>query len=120
MAGKNHLRGPLAALGGGLGVVVLSAAVWAVGIVAPASADDSACAAATNAFTDGPDTIVGTIYADVLRGGDIAALEMPEVELDRRIEAPLQRHLVDRYCPLAPIHGRREMPGRVQVRAVVG
>ena len=56
---------------------------------------------------------------DVLGGRDVAVGKMPEVELDRRIEAPFQRHLVDRGGALAAVHGRGEMIRRVEMGAAV-
>jgi hypothetical protein len=45
---------------------------------------------------------------------------MAEVELDPRLEAPFERHLVDGDRALAAIHGRGEMPGCVEVGGIVG
>ena len=53
-------------------------------------------------------------------GGDVAVREVAEVELHARLEAPLQRHLVDGDGALAAVHGGGEVPGRIEVRAVVG
>lgn len=50
----------------------------------------------------------------------VAVREMPEVELHRRLQAPLQRHLVDGYRPFAAVHRRCVVVGRVQMGAVVG
>src|SRR5665213_1160376 len=57
---------------------------------------------------------------DVVGGDDIAIREMPEVQLDCRLEAPLQRHLVDGDGALAAIHGRRIVIRRIEMRAAVG
>src|SRR5213078_4452805 len=57
---------------------------------------------------------------NVLGGGNVAVGEMPEVELDRRVEAPFQRHLVDRRRALATVHGRSEMIRRVEMGAAMG
>src|SRR5712692_2440857 len=43
-----------------------------------------------------------------------------EVELDARLEAPVERHLVDGDGALALVHRRMEMIGRVEMGAVVG
>ena len=45
---------------------------------------------------------------------------MPEVELHARLKAPFQRHLVDGPGALAAVHGGMEVPGRIEMRAVVG
>ncbi len=52
-------------------------------------------------------------------GRDIAVGEVPKVELDSALEAPVERHLVDRDRSLAAVHGRGEMPGRVEMGGVV-
>jgi hypothetical protein len=59
------------------------------------------------------------LLLDVSRGGDIAVGEMAEVELHPRTQAPLNRHLVDGDGALAAIHGRSEMPGRVEMGAAM-
>src|SRR6476646_8622268 len=56
---------------------------------------------------------------DVLCRGDIAIREMAEVELDAGLQAPFERHFIDGPGSLAPVHGRMEVPGRVQMGAVV-
>ena len=59
--------------------------------------------------------------ASTSRGGrDIAVGEVAEVELDAGLQAPFERHLVDGDRALAAVHGRGEVPGRVEMRAVVG
>ena len=45
---------------------------------------------------------------------------MPEVEFDAGLQAPFQRHLVDGPGTLAAVHGRMEVPGRIEMRAVMG
>src|SRR3954451_17412338 len=45
---------------------------------------------------------------------------LTEVELHAGLEAPVERHLVDRDRALAAVHRGSEVPGRVEVRAVVG
>ena len=50
---------------------------------------------------------------------DVAVLLGAEVELDAGLEAPFQRHLVDGDGPLALVHRRMEVIGRVEMRAVV-
>ena len=62
---------------------------------------------------------------DIFRPRHIAVVEMAEIELHARLEAPFQRHFVDPPGGLAAflqrmVHRREEMPGRVQVRAVMG
>src|SRR5262245_13719877 len=49
----------------------------------------------------------------------VAVREMTEVQLDAWLETPLQRNLVDGDGPPALVHGGGEMPGGVQMRAVV-
>jgi hypothetical protein len=57
---------------------------------------------------------------DILGGGDITVGQVPEVELDARLQAPFQRHLVDGPCPLAAVHGRMIVVGRIEMGAVMG
>ena len=65
-----------------------------------------------------PDTL--QFGLDILGSRDIAVRKMPEVELHARLKTPFQRHLVDGPGALAAIHGGMEVPGRVQMRPVVG
>src|SRR5579883_2650300 len=60
------------------------------------------------------------LVLNVFRGCDIAVGEMAEVELDGRLQAPFERHLVDGPGALAAIHGGMEVPGRVEMGAVMG
>jgi hypothetical protein len=57
---------------------------------------------------------------DLGRGDDVAVGLVAEVELDAGLEAPFERHLVDGDGALALVHGRMEVIGRVEMRAVVG
>ena len=61
---------------------------------------------------------------DVGRGDHVAVGEVAEVELHAGLEAPFERHLVDRDRGLLLaqrlVHRRMEVVRRVQVRAVVG
>src|SRR4029450_1507558 len=57
---------------------------------------------------------------DVLCRCDIAIREVPEVEFHRGLEAPFERHLIDSDGPLPTIHGRGEMPRRIEMRRAVG
>jgi hypothetical protein len=43
-----------------------------------------------------------------------------EIELHAGPVAPVQRNLVDGGSGLAAIHGRRVVPGRIEMRAIVG
>src|SRR5262245_25240826 len=65
-----------------------------------------------------PDTLELRLH--IARRGDIAVGEMSEVELDGRLQAPLDRHLVDGDGAFTAIHGGGEMPRRIEMRAVVG
>jgi len=56
----------------------------------------------------------------IARGNHIAIGEMAKVELDAGLQAPLERHLVDRDRPAAPVHGGREMPGRIELSGIMG
>src|SRR5262249_674098 len=57
---------------------------------------------------------------DLGDGDDMPIGPVAEVELDAGLEAPFQRHLVDGDGALALVHGRMEVIGRVEMRAVVG
>jgi len=80
---------------------------------APGVDDDDSSGA-----SDMPDAL--QFIGNVGGGRHIAVWQVAEVELDAGLEAPLQRHLVDGPGPLAAIHGRMEMIGRIQMGAVVG
>ena len=57
---------------------------------------------------------------DVGGGRDIAVGEMPEIELHPRLETPFERDFVDRPGALALVHRGMIVPGRIEMRAVVG
>src|SRR5262245_20984209 len=57
---------------------------------------------------------------DIGGGGNITVAEVAEVEFHARLEAPFQRHLIDGDGAFAVVHGGGEVPGRVEVRAIVG
>ena len=61
----------------------------------------------------------GKLGLDILCRHHVTIGEMAEIELDAGLEAPLQRDLVDRDRPLAPIHGRGEVIGRVEMGTVM-
>ena len=56
---------------------------------------------------------------DIRRSGDISIREMPEVELDAILIAPVERNLVDAQRRFAAILRRGEMVGRIKMRAIV-
>jgi hypothetical protein len=60
---------------------------------------------------------------DVGRRDHVAVVEVAEVQLHGRLEAPFQRHLVDRdralLLPQLAVHRGVEVVGRIEVRAVV-
>src|SRR5262249_48665379 len=56
---------------------------------------------------------------DVAGGGHIAVRESSGIELDARLEAPFERHLVDGDRALAAVHGGVKMVGRVEMGAIV-
>jgi hypothetical protein len=57
---------------------------------------------------------------DIGGRGDIAVSEMAKVELDPGLETPVERNFVDRPGALALVHRWMIVPGRVEMRAVVG
>jgi len=59
------------------------------------------------------------LFVDVGGGCDIAVGKMAEVEFHPRLEAPLERHFVDRPGALPFVHRRMVVPGRVEMSAVV-
>ena len=61
----------------------------------------------------------GEFGLDVVGRHHIAVVEVTEVEFHRRLQAPLQRNLIDGDGPFAAVHRGGEVVGRVQMRAVV-
>src|ERR1700722_19560906 len=59
------------------------------------------------------------LFVDIGGGCDIPVGKMPEVELYAGLEAPLERHFVDRSGALPFVHRRMVVPGRVEMSAVV-
>src|SRR5208282_2451944 len=57
---------------------------------------------------------------DVGGGRDIAVGKVTEIEFYPALEAPFERNLVDRPGALPLVHRRMAVPGRVEMRAVVG
>src|SRR5262245_29058371 len=55
------------------------------------------------------------LLLDLPRGDDVAVGLVAEVELDAGLEAPFERHLVDRDGALALVHRRMEVIRRVEV-----
>src|SRR6266436_5018771 len=53
-------------------------------------------------------------------GGHIAVRQMAEIQLDARLQAPIERYLVYGYGAASAIHGRCEMIRGIQMSAVVG
>src|SRR5262245_10051150 len=53
---------------------------------------------------------------DVVCGRDIAVRKVPEVEFHSGLQAPFKRHLIDCDRAFSAIHGRGEMPGRIEMR----
>jgi len=45
---------------------------------------------------------------DIAGSDHVAVLEMPEVEFHCRLEAPLQRHLIDGDCALTMVSSSRQ------------
>ncbi|MNH18480.1 hypothetical protein D3C79_781830 [compost metagenome] len=50
----------------------------------------------------------------------VAVRQVAKIQLHTRLQAPLQRQLIDAERPLAAIGGGRIMPGRIHVRTAVG
>src|SRR5262245_41843610 len=56
---------------------------------------------------------------DIFPSRNVAIGKMPEVELHAGLEAPVERNFVDGDCALAVVHGRRKVPGRIEMRRAV-
>jgi len=56
---------------------------------------------------------------DIFCSCNIAIGKMPEIELHARLEAPIERDLVDSDCSLAVVHGRSKVPGCIEMRRAV-
>ena len=57
---------------------------------------------------------------NIFAGCHVAVVKTSEVQFHARLEAPIERHLINSDGPLAFVHGRGKMIGRVEVRSIVG